>query len=129
MRTPLNSCGASPDLLAPARVWSQPRPSDEPTPVEPVVVTATKTAVPLSDVGSAITVAGGDRAHLQRAAHAIEGAVGTFGAQSARDLAAHMERAGREGRLDEAPALLGALEGELARVTTTLQEHAAPPVV
>jgi len=70
-------------------------------------------------------VTGGDPAHVQRAAHAVKGAVGTFGARPARDLAAHLERVGLEGRLDEAPALLDALEAELTRVTTALRDHAS----
>jgi len=72
-------------------------------------------------------VAGGDPTHVHRAAHAVKGAVGTFGARPARDLAAHLERAGREGRLDEAPALLDALEAELSRVTTALRDHTPAP--
>ena len=72
-------------------------------------------------------VASSDPARVQSAAHAVKGAVGTFGAQPARDLAAHLERAGREGRLDEAPALLDALEAELTRVTTALRDHASAP--
>jgi PAS domain S-box-containing protein len=68
-------------------------------------------------------VASGDPAHVQRAAHAIKGSVGTFGARHARDLAAYLERAGREGRLDEAPARLRALEAELERVSQALREE------
>jgi CheY-like chemotaxis protein/HPt (histidine-containing phosphotransfer) domain-containing protein len=68
-------------------------------------------------------VASGDPAHVQRAAHAIKGSVGTFGARVARDLAADLERAGREGRLGDVPALLGALETELARVSSALREE------
>ena len=77
-------------------------------------------------------VAGGDPAHLQRAAHAIKGSVATFGARLARDLATDLERAGREGRLDDVPALLGALEAELERVIGELREErpgAAPAVL
>jgi two-component system, sensor histidine kinase and response regulator len=62
---------------------------------------------------------------VQRAAHAVKGSVGTFGARPARELAARLEGVGREGRLDEAPALLDALEAELTRVTVALRDHAA----
>jgi two-component system sensor histidine kinase/response regulator len=77
-------------------------------------------------------VASGDPAHVQRAAHAVKGSVGTFGARVARDLAAELERAGREGRLADMPALLGALEAELGRVSGALREEglsAARPIL
>ena len=69
--------------------------------------------------------ASGDPAHVQRAAHAVKGSVGTFGAQLARDLAADLERAGREGRLGEVPAMLAALEAELERVNRALRADRA----
>jgi CheY-like chemotaxis protein/HPt (histidine-containing phosphotransfer) domain-containing protein len=77
----------------------------------------------VADLRAAVT--GGDPAHVQRAAHAVKGSVGTFGARPARELAARLEGVGREGRLDEAPALLDALEAELMRVTVALRDHAA----
>jgi HPt (histidine-containing phosphotransfer) domain-containing protein len=76
-------------------------------------------------------VASGDPAHVQRAAHAVKGSVGTFGARVARDLAADLERAGREGRLGDVPSLLGALEAELGRVVSALRDDgsAARPIL
>jgi PAS domain S-box-containing protein len=68
-------------------------------------------------------VASGDPAHVQRAAHAIKGSVATFGARLARDLAADLERAGRQARLDDAPALLDALDAELERVSNALRQE------
>jgi two-component system sensor histidine kinase/response regulator len=68
-------------------------------------------------------VAGGDPDHVQRAAHTVKGSVATFGARLARDLAADLERAGRERRLGDAPGLLGALETELARVSDALRQE------
>ncbi len=69
--------------------------------------------------------ASGDPTHVQRAAHAVKGSVGTFGAQLARDLAADLERAGREGRIGEVPAMLAALETELERVNRALRADRA----
>jgi PAS domain S-box-containing protein len=68
-------------------------------------------------------VASGDPARVQRSAHALKGAVATLGAWPARELAARLERAGREGHLDEAPALLEALDAELVRVGAALREQ------
>jgi two-component system, sensor histidine kinase and response regulator len=73
-------------------------------------------------------VASGDPEHVQRAAHAIKGSVATFEAQRARDLAADLERAGRERRLDDATGLLGALEIELARVSEALRQESVAAV-
>jgi two-component system sensor histidine kinase/response regulator len=71
-------------------------------------------------------VASRDAEHLQRAAHAIKGAVGTFAAWRARDLAADLERAGRERRLDAVPGLMQALEAELERVQDVLRRECGP---
>ena len=70
-------------------------------------------------------VVSGDPAHVQRAAHVVKGSVGTFGACCARDCAADLERAGRERRFDDAPALLAALEAELDRVSDALRRDRA----
>jgi HPt (histidine-containing phosphotransfer) domain-containing protein len=68
-------------------------------------------------------VASGDPDQVQRAAHAIKGSVATFGARQARDLAADLERAGRERRLGDAAGLLGTLELELERVNEALRQE------
>jgi len=64
----------------------------------------------------------GDGGRLERAAHALKGAVATFGAGAAQGLAGRLETLGREGRLEAAPALLAALERELARMTASFSE-------
>jgi two-component system sensor histidine kinase/response regulator len=69
-------------------------------------------------------VASGDPDHVQRAAHVVKGSVVTFGAHRARDLAADLERAGRERRLGDVPILFRALEAELERVSGALREEA-----
>src|SRR5262249_13548899 len=58
-------------------------------------------------------VAGGERLRIERSSHAIKGSVATLGARIAHDLAAELERAARESRLAEVPALLRTLEAEL----------------
>ena len=71
-------------------------------------------------------VGGGDAGRLERSTHAVKGAVATFGARIARELAADLERAAREHRLGEAPALLGELEAELDRVSRALRREFSP---
>jgi CheY-like chemotaxis protein len=66
-----------------------------------------------------------DPERIHQAAHAIKGAVATLGGTRARDLATRLESAGREGRLDGAPALEGALTEELRRITAFLTEPGA----
>jgi len=66
---------------------------------------------------------------LERAAHALKGAVGHFGAEPAFEVARRLEMAGRSGDLTQADELLGMLEAELARLSQALsgltQERAA----
>jgi PAS domain S-box-containing protein len=50
-----------------------------------------------------------DGADVARAAHGLKGSASTLGAMEVSDLAARLERAGREGRLDDAAELLGRL--------------------
>ncbi len=57
---------------------------------------------------------------LRRAAHTLKGAVSNFSAPGAWSAAQALEYAGRDARLDEAPALLAALRAELARVREAL---------
>jgi HPt (histidine-containing phosphotransfer) domain-containing protein len=52
----------------------------------------------------------GNGAELSSSAHAIKSALGNLGAMKAWDLAAQLERAGKEGRLSDAPGLFSALE-------------------
>jgi CheY-like chemotaxis protein len=63
---------------------------------------------------------------LERAAHALKGAVATFGAARARELADALETRGRERRLTDAPALAVELERELAEVTSALADPGWP---
>jgi signal transduction histidine kinase len=69
--------------------------------------------------------AAADSGALARAAHALKGAVGTFGARAAFDAAEALERAARKGDLAAGPSLLEALESELehlhAALTSLLQ--------
>jgi two-component system, sensor histidine kinase and response regulator len=82
--------------------------------------------VRVAELRAAVT--SGDPDHVQRAAHAIKGSVATFGARRARDLAADLERAGRERSLGDATGLLGALESELARVSEALRQESVATV-
>jgi two-component system sensor histidine kinase/response regulator len=66
-------------------------------------------------------VAAGERVRVERSSHAIKGSVATLGARVAYDLAANLERAARESRLADVPALLRALEAELERVDGALR--------
>jgi CheY-like chemotaxis protein/HPt (histidine-containing phosphotransfer) domain-containing protein len=57
-----------------------------------------------------------DAKGLERAAHALKGAVSNFGAPIAYDGALRLERAGRDGHLGEAAQALEGLEGEMERL-------------
>jgi len=57
-----------------------------------------------------------DARGLERAAHALKGAVSNFAAPTAYDGALRLERAGREGHLREAAQALTDLEGEMERL-------------
>lgn len=65
--------------------------------------------------------AAGDGAGAAAAAHSLKGSSGTVGAKGVERLAARLEAAGREGRLEEAPALLQALDGELSEAVKLLR--------
>src|SRR6185437_1680164 len=58
-------------------------------------------------------LAQGDAANLRRAAHAIKGAVSTFGAHAARTAAQQLELLGDDGDLTNAASLVARLETEL----------------
>ena len=69
-----------------------------------------------------------DAGAVEKAAHALKGAVGNFSAQRSHDLAYHLEILGRERRLDDLPQAFAELEQELESLTEALQHtliHAA----
>jgi signal transduction histidine kinase/DNA-binding NarL/FixJ family response regulator len=68
------------------------------------------------------SVARGDAEGIARSAHALKGAVGNFGAQEAREAAAHLEQLGRHGDLG---SVAEAFE-RLTREVTALREELTP---
>jgi PAS domain S-box-containing protein len=62
----------------------------------------------------------GDGPVVQRLAHTIKGAVGTFGAQGASEAARALETMARQGDMSQATAATAALDRELARLRTAL---------
>jgi len=69
----------------------------------------------------------GDADLLRRSAHTLKGAASNFGAPAAWSAAQAVEAAGRDGRLDEAVALLDALRVALARVREALTQFLPDP--
>ena len=69
----------------------------------------------------------GDAAEVQRVAHTIKGAVDSCGASRAYDAAMVLERMGRGGELDGAPAAYATLGRELERVLPELAGYARKP--
>jgi HPt (histidine-containing phosphotransfer) domain-containing protein len=67
----------------------------------------------------------GDGPAVQRLAHALKGAVGTFGARHAFEEAQRLERMARNGDLSDAGAAWTALEEALARLRPALAAWAA----
>jgi len=65
-------------------------------------------------------VEAGDAPRIERAAHAVKGAVATFGAAGVHQRAAELETIGREARVAAAPAVLAALEVEVERLIAFL---------
>lgn len=65
----------------------------------------------------------GDAGALRRTAHTLKGAVSNFCAPRATAAAQAVEDAGRDNRLDAAPALVAALHDELSRVREALLPH------
>jgi two-component system sensor histidine kinase/response regulator len=63
-----------------------------------------------------------DSKGLERAAHALRGAVGNFGAYQAQEAARRLENMGRASQLDEARKALAQLQQEFARLTPSLNE-------
>jgi CheY-like chemotaxis protein len=67
----------------------------------------------------------GDAEAVRTRAHSIKGSAGNIGAEALQQLAADMERAGRDGRLEEAERLLPRLAAGLDAVNVTLDEWCA----
>ncbi len=57
---------------------------------------------------------------LWTSAHGLKGSLATIGAQSARVVAANIERIGRAQQLDQAPRLVGELRQQIVRLEATL---------
>jgi HPt (histidine-containing phosphotransfer) domain-containing protein len=68
------------------------------------------------------SVTRGDCAKLDGAAHTLKGSVGNFGARRAAQLAARLEKMGREKNLQGAAEAFAALDKEIARVSAALAE-------
>jgi signal transduction histidine kinase/CheY-like chemotaxis protein/HPt (histidine-containing phosphotransfer) domain-containing protein len=66
----------------------------------------------------------GDAGRVERAAHALKGALATFGAGAAHRAAAALETLGRAGTLADAMPALERLAGEVERVTAALADPA-----
>jgi signal transduction histidine kinase/CheY-like chemotaxis protein/HPt (histidine-containing phosphotransfer) domain-containing protein len=67
-------------------------------------------------------VESGEAIRIQRAAHALKGAVATFDAERAGELARTLEGLAGDRRLDEVPAVVAALEGEMERLAAFCAE-------
>ena len=65
-------------------------------------------------------IARADGSALERAAHALKGAVGNFGARAAFDAAMALEKMGRAGPLTHAPESLATLEQQIALLRPAL---------
>ncbi len=68
------------------------------------------------------SVTRGDCAKLDRAAHTLKGSVGNFGARHAAQLAARLEKMGRDKNLQGAAEAFAELDKEIARVSAALAE-------
>jgi two-component system sensor histidine kinase/response regulator len=65
----------------------------------------------------------GDPIALHAAAHQLKGAVSNFAARAATEAARRLETMGRQGQLEEAPAALLTLQGELDRLRPVLAAY------
>jgi PAS domain S-box-containing protein len=65
----------------------------------------------------------GDDNALQSAAHTLKGSIRYFGASAAFEHAFFLERLGRDGRLEEAPAVLSEIEIEMERLLLALATY------
>ncbi len=72
-------------------------------------------------------IAGGDAPGLQRAAHTLKGAVGTFGARAAFRAALQLETIGRAGAVTGAAEAYGALEEAIVQLERALAGLGAGP--
>jgi two-component system sensor histidine kinase/response regulator len=70
-------------------------------------------------------IAQGDTNGLERAAHALKGALGNLAATAAFTTAQELETAAREGGLARAESLVAALEKEIERLRPALEQFAA----
>jgi HPt (histidine-containing phosphotransfer) domain-containing protein len=69
-------------------------------------------------------IANSDAGALERAAHAIRGSVGNFGAPAAVEAARHLEAMARDHDLSQAPAAGANLEAEIASLVRVLSNQA-----
>jgi CheY-like chemotaxis protein/HPt (histidine-containing phosphotransfer) domain-containing protein len=74
----------------------------------------------LAEIKTAMQAADAER--LRRAAHALKGSVGNFGAKKAFETASQLETMGKTGKLDAAPGTYLALESELSQLTRELKK-------
>src|SRR6185295_8122126 len=72
----------------------------------------------LDDIHKALAT--GDAKLLENSAHGLKGSVANFCARSAEDAAFQLEQLGRIKKLDQAPAILSALEQALALLQAEL---------
>ena len=70
-------------------------------------------------------IAAGDPHRVELVAHALTGALATFGATAAKDLAYRLEQRGRDSRLDGAPDLLEQLDEQMETVIAFLSSGEA----
>ena len=77
----------------------------------------------LGDITEAVTT--GDGPALAQAAHRLKGGAANLGIVGVASICAELERLGQGGRLDAAPALVGALGEELARAPVSLRRFLA----
>ena len=68
-------------------------------------------------------IARGDAAQLRALAHSLKGSSGNLGLKRTQSLAALLEQAAREGRLGEAPALVGQLRETLFLTTAAIRRE------
>jgi CheY-like chemotaxis protein len=66
-------------------------------------------------------LAKGDARQLARAAHTLKGSISTFGARTAREVAAQLEAQGGKGDLSSAGRTVARLNGELQRLKAALE--------
>ena len=66
-------------------------------------------------------IASGNAAALVSSAHALKGSAAYLAAVTLKEKAADLERAGRERRLDAAPALMAALDAAVAELLPELR--------